>query len=195
MIETGVDPYQFTPTDRINLYYDTDQYDLEWILGEEVGVYTIEIARNFHPIEQGERTKDLDRLIRNLANEYRTDWRERKLRAIELYMNLAGLEYTQATLRGHSQGDWADVIIYADPTDRVDLKSCREALDDWFKGEIYTIVHEQLHTYTDNLNPISKIERWEIHDSIGSILPVRGQTFENMAETYFGHLWENKAIA
>jgi hypothetical protein len=192
MIETGVDPYEFTPTDRINLYYDTDQYDLEWIIGEEVGVYTIDIARNFHPIEQGERTKDLDRLIRNLANEYRTDWRERKLRAIELYMNLAGLDYIYTSLRGHSQSDWAEVIVYANPTDRVDLQSCAEAMNDWFSGEVYTIVHEKLYTYT---NPNGNtIERWEIEDSIGSILPVKGQDFENMAETYFGHLWQDKEL-
>ena len=192
MIETGVDPYEFTPTDRINLYYDTDQYDLEWIIGEEVGVYTIDIARNFHPIEQGERTKDLDRLIRNLANDYRTDWRERKLRAIELYMNLAGLEYKHASLRGHSQGDWADVIIYANPDDRVDLESCEEAMDDWFKGEIYTIVHEKLEVYTSPNG--NTIERWEVQDSLGSILPVKGQDFEDMAKTYYGHLWENNKL-
>jgi hypothetical protein len=194
MIETGVDPFEFTPTDRINLYYDTDQYDLEWIIGEEVGVYTMDIARNFNPIEQGKRTKDLDRLLRNLKSGFRTDWRERKARAIELYMNLAGLNYHYATLRGHSQGDWAEVIIYSDPDDRVDLESCAEAMNDWFAGEVFTIVHEKLHTYTDSLNPISKIERWEIEDSIGSILPVKGQDFENMAEVYFGHLWENKEL-
>ena len=194
MIEAGVDPYEFSPTERIKLYYDTDQYDLEWILGEEVGVYTIDIARNFHPIEQGKRTKDLDRLIRNLNCDYRTDWRERKLRAIELYMNLAGLDYRHVSLRGPSQSDWADVIIYADPTDRVDLESCEEALGDWFRGEIYTIAHETLEVYTNPANG-NTIERWEIEDSIGSILPVKGQDFEDMAKTYFGHLWENQAVA
>ena len=194
MIDTGVDPYEFTPTDRIKLYYDTDQYDLDWIIGEEVGVYTIDIARNFHPIEQGPRTKDLDRLIRNLANEYRTDWRERKLRAIELYMNLSGLEYRQVSLRGPSQSDWADVIIYADPTDRVDLEACEEALGDWFRGEIYTIAHETLEVYTNPANG-NTIERWELQDSLGSILPVKGQTFEDMAKTYFGHLWEKQTVA
>ena len=195
MIDTGVDPYEFTPTDRITLYYDDDQYDLDWILGEEVGVYTIDVPRNWNPIEQGERTKDLDRLIRNLNCDYRTDWRERKTRAIELYMNLAGLEYRKVSLRGPSQGDWADLIIYAHPTDRVDLESCEEALGDWFTGEIYTIAHERLHTYTDTYNADRAIERWEIEDSIGSILPIKGQTFEDMAKTYFGHLWEKQAVA
>ena len=192
MIETGVDPYEFTPTDRINLYYDTDQYDLEWIIGEEVGVYTIDIARNFHPIEQGERTKDLDRLLRNLKSGFRTDWRERKARAIELYMNLAGLEYKLVSLRGSSQSDWAEVIIYADPDDRVDLESCAEAMNDWFSGEVYTIVHEKLEVYTSPNG--NTIERWELQDSIGSILPVKGQDFENMAEVYFGHLWEKDKL-
>jgi hypothetical protein len=192
MIETGVDPYEFTPTDRINLYYDTDQYDLEWIIGEEVGVYTIDIARNFHPIEQGERTKDLDRLLRNLHSGFRTDWRERKARAIELYLNLAGLNYHYASLRGHSQGDWAEVIIYSNPDDRVDLEACEEAMDDWFKGEVYTIVHEKLEVYTSANG--NTIERWEIEDSLGSILPVKGQDFEDMAKTYFGHLWENQEL-
>ena len=192
MIETGVDPYEFTPTDRINLYYDTDQYDLDWILGEEVGVYTIDIERNFKAMENGPRTKDLDRLIRNLKSGFRTDWRERKTRAIELYLNLAGLEYRQVSLRGSSQSDWADVIIYANPDDRVDLESCAEALADWFRGEVYTIVHEKLEVYTSPNG--NTIERWELQDSIGSILPVKGQDFENMAEVYFGHLWEKDKL-
>jgi hypothetical protein len=195
MIETGVEPFEFTPTDRITLYYDDDQYDLDWILGEEVGVYTIEIERNFHAIESGPRTKDLDRLIRNLHSGFRTDWRERKLRAIELYMNLSGLEYRQVSLRGPSQSDWAEVIIYASPDDRVDLEACEEALKDWFRGDVFTIAHERLETYTAESNPDIKIEQWEVQDSIGSILPVKGQTFEDMAKTYFGHLWEKQAVA
>jgi hypothetical protein len=192
MIETGVDTYEFTPTDRINLYYDTDQYDLEWIIGEEVGVYTIDIERNFHALENGPRTKDLDRLLRNLKSGFRTDWRERKTRALELYMNLAGLECKLVSLRGSSQSDWADVIIYADPTDRVDLESCAEAMANWFRGEVYTIVHEKLEVYTSPNG--NTIERWELQDSIGSILPVKGQDFENMAEVYFGHLWEKDKL-
>lgn len=193
MIETGVDPYEFTPTDRITLYYDDDQYDLEWILGEEVGVYTVDIERNFHAIENGPRTKDLDRLIRNLHSGFRTDWRERKARAIELYLNLAGLEHRQVSLRGPSQSDWANVIIYASPDDRVDLESCEEGLQDWFRGEVFTIAHEKLEVYTNSSG--NTIERWELQDSIGCILPVRGQTFEDMAKTYFGHLWEKQAVA
>lgn len=193
MIDAGVDPYEFSPTERIKLYCDTDTYDLEWIIGEDVGVYTIDIARNFHPIEQGDRTKDLDRLTRNLCYDYRTDWREKKLRAIELYMSLAGLDYAHTSLRGHSQGDWADVIIYANPEDRVDLESCSQAINDWFAGDIYTLAYEKLEVYTNASG--NTIERWEIEDTLGCILPVRGQSFENMAETYFGHLWEDKAIA
>lgn len=193
MIETGVEPFEFTPTDRITLYYDDDQYDLDWILGEEVGVYTIDIERSFHAMESGPRTKDLDRLIRNLHCGFRTDWRERKTRAIELYMNLAGLEYRQVSLTGNSQSDWANVIIYANPDDRVDLEACEEALGDWFRGEVFTIAHEKLEVYTNSNG--NTIERWELQDSIGSILPVRGQTFEDMAKTYFGHLWENQAVA
>jgi hypothetical protein len=195
MIETGVEPFEFTPTDRITLYYDDDQYDLDWILGEEVGVYTIDIERSFRAIESGPRTKDLDRLIRNLHSGFRTDWRERKLRAIELYMNLSGLEYRQVSLRGPSQSDWAEVVIYADPTDRVDLEACEEALGDWFRGEVFTIAHERLETYTAESNPDIKIEQWEVQDTLGCILPVKGQTFEDMAKTYFGHLWEKQAVA
>jgi hypothetical protein len=193
MIETGVEPFEFTPTDRITLYYDDDQYDLDWILGEEVGVYTIEIERSFRALESGPRTKDLDRLIRNLHSGFRTDWRERKLRAIELYMNLSGLEYRQVSLRGPSQSDWAEVIIYASPDDRVDLEACEEGLRDWFRGDVFTIAHEKLEVYTNHSG--NTIERWELQDSIGSILPVRGQDFEDMAKTYFGHLWENQPVA
>jgi hypothetical protein len=185
MIETGIDPIEISSTERINLYYDTDTYDMDWIVGDELGVYTIDIARNFHHIQQGERGDDLDRLIRNLYLDHRTDWRERKLRAIELYMHMAGLSYKQVGLRGSSQSDWAEVIIYGN---EMDLDSCVEGLQSWFSGEIYTITHEKLHTYTDILNPASTIERWEVEDSIGCITFGKGYDFEQSARDHFGHL-------
>lgn len=185
MIETGIDPIELSETERINLYYDTDQYGLDFIVGDELGVYTIDIARNFHHISQGDRTSDLDRLIRNLANEYRTDWRERKTRAIELYMSMAGLNYKLISLRGPSQSDWADVVIYGND---MDLDSCVEALDSWFTGEVFTIVHEKLHTYADIFDPASTIERWEVEDSIGCITFGKGYDFEQSARDHFGHL-------
>jgi hypothetical protein len=185
MIETGIDPIEISSTERINLYYDTDTYDMDWIVGDELGVYTIDIARNFHHIQQGERGDDLDRLIRNLYLDHRTDWRERKLRAIELYMHMAGLNYKYISLRGHMQSDWADIVIYGND---MDLDSCVEALDAWFSGEVFTMVHEKLHTYTDILNPASTIERWEVEDSIGCITFGKGYDFEQSARDHFGHL-------
>ena len=185
MIETGIDPIEISDTERINLYYDTDQYELDFIVGDELGVYTIDIPRNWNPIEQGDRTKDLDRLIRNLACDYRTDWRERKTRAIELYMAMAGINYKHVSLRGNSQGDWTDIVIYGNG---IDLDSCVDGLDAWFSGEIFTMVHERLHTYADIFDPTSTIKRWEIEDSIGCMVFSKDYTFDIAADDHFGHL-------
>jgi hypothetical protein len=185
MIETGIDPIEISSTERINLYYDTDTYGMDWVVGDELGVYTIDIARNFYSIQQGERGHDLDRLVRNLYLDHRTDWRERKLRAIELYMHMAGLNYKQVGLRGSSQSDWAEVIIYGND---MDLDSCVEGLQSWFSGEIYTITHEKLATYTHATDSDRTIERWEIEDSIGCITFGKGYDFEKSAREHFGHL-------
>ncbi len=185
MIETGIDPIEISSTERINLYYDTDTYGMDWVVGDELGVYTIDIASNFYPIQQGECSDDLDRLVRNLYLDHRTDWRERKLRAIELYMYLAKLNCRQVSLRGSSQSDWADVVIYGNG---MDLDSCVEGLQSWFSGEIYTITHEKLATYTHTTNPDRTIERWEIEDSIGCITFGKGYDFEQSAKEHFGYL-------
>jgi hypothetical protein len=185
MIETGIDPIEISSTERISVYLDIDSYGMEWLVGDELGVYTIDIARNFHQIEQGDRTSDLDRLMRNLGNDYRTDGRERRLRATELYLTMAGLNYKQVSLRGSMQSDWAEVIIYGND---MDLDSCVEGLQAWFSGEVFTIAHEKLHTYIDTLNPASTIERWEVEDSIGCITFGKGYDFEQSAREHFGHL-------
>jgi hypothetical protein len=185
MIETGIDPIEISDTERISVYLDIDSYGMDWIVGDELGVYTIDIARNFHQIEQGDRTSDLDRLMRNLGNDYRTDGRERRLRATELYLTMAGLNYKQVSLRGSMQSDWAEVIIYGND---MDLDSCVEGLQAWFSGEVFTIAHEKLATYTHATDPDRTIERWEIEDSIGCLVFSKDYTFDIAADDHFGHL-------
>ena len=185
MIETGIDPIDISDTERISVYLDIDNYDMDWIVGDELGVYTIDIARNFYSIQQGERGDDLDRLVRNLYLDHRTDWRERKLRAIKLYLNMAELNYKQVSLRGSMQSDWAEVVIYGND---MDLDSCVEGLQSWFSGEVFTIAHEKLHTYADTLNPASTIERWEIEDSVSGLVFSKDYTFDIAADDHFGHL-------
>jgi hypothetical protein len=183
MIDSGIEPVVINATTRVRAYYDEDSYSLDYVIGDELGVYTLDISRGHNNIEQGDRTADLDRLIRGLNLDYRTDWRDIKRRALELYFHLSGLNYQFVSLRGYSQSDWADVAIYT--TDDYDLKSSAEALDTWFKGDVFTVCLEKLETYT---SPLGKtIDRWEIEDSIGCVTFSEDYTLETCAKDYFGY--------
>lgn len=179
MIDSGLEPTVINDTTRVKVYIDDNYCPLEDIVGEEFGVYTLDISRGYNAIEQGDRTADLDRLIRGLNLDYRTDWRDIKRRALELYFNLSGLNYQFVSLRGYSQSEWADVLVYGD----YDLAGSIEALEAWYTGDVFTVALEKLETYTSSSG--NTIERWELEDSIGQVIFSKDYTLENVISDYF----------
>lgn len=77
------------------------------------------------------------------------------------------------SLRGYSQGEWMDVILFEErdggrPEDvqRAAIDRVRHDLECWFRGDVYIIALEELITYTA---PNGKtILRWEIVDGVGA---------------------------
>lgn len=176
MIDSGMTPLVINETTRVRAYYDEDSYSLDYAVGDELGVYTLEISRGYDNIAQGDYTKELGYLQDKLT---RDQWES----GIGKYLALAGMKYKFVSLRGYSQGDWAEVVIYT--PDDYDLTASAEALDTWFKGDIFTVCLEKLEVYT---NPAGNtIERWEIEDSIGCITFSDDYTLESVAKDYFIH--------
>lgn len=175
MIDSGLEPLQISDTLRVKAYYDEDSHSLDFIVGDELGVYFIAPHRDYRRHNQGDYTNELGHL------QNRVD-REQEQSAIGKYLALAGMNYKFVSLRGYSQSDWADVVIYTD--EDYDLDSSAEALDTWFKGDIFIVCLEKLHTYTE-LSTGQTIQRWEIEDSIGAITFSKDYTLETVAKDYF----------
>lgn len=174
MIDSGLEPLQISDTLRVKAYYDSDSYSPDFIVGDELGIYTLRPNRRYS-FDQGDYNDQLrhlnDRVNHNQAES-----------AIGKYLALAGMNYQFVSLQGYSQGEWAEVVIYTDQD--YDLTASAEALDTWFKGDIFTVCLEKLHTYTEHSTG-QTIERWEVEDSIGAITFSNDYTLETVANDYF----------
>jgi len=178
MIDSGIEPLVINDTTRVKAYYDEDSHSLDFIVGEDLGVYFIRPTRSYDRHNQGDYTEQLTELNYKVRYHNNTDMVES---AIGKYLALAGMNYKFVSLRGYSQSDWADVVIYTD--EDYDLKSSAEALDTWFKGDIFTVCLEKLETYTSSSG--NTIERWELEDSIGQVIFSKDYTLENVISDYF----------
>jgi len=176
MIDSGIEPVVINETTRVRAYYDEDSYSLDYAVGDELGVYTLDISRGYGNIEQGNYTKELGYLQDKLT---RDQWES----GLGKYLALAGMKYQFVSLRGYSQGDWADVVIYTN--EDYDLNASAETLDTWFKGDIFTVCLEKLEVYTNLAG--NTIERWEIEDSIGCITFSKDYTLETVVNDYFSY--------
>jgi hypothetical protein len=174
MIDSGLEPLVINDTTRVKAYYDEDSYNLDFIVGDELGVYFMAPMFNYRSHNQGDYTNELGHLQNRVS-------RDQEESAIGKYLALAGMNYKFVSLRGYSQGNWAEVVIYT--TEDYDLKSSAEALDTWFKGDIFTVCLEKLEVYTSSSG--ATIERWEIEDSIGCITFGDDYTLETVANDYF----------
>jgi len=173
MIDSGIEPLVINDTTRVKAYYDSDSYSLDYVVGDELGVYTLR-PNNRYRFDQGDYTTQLNYLNDRVS-------RDQQESAIGKYLALAGMNYKFISLQGYSQGEWADVVIYT--KEDYDLKSSAEALDTWFKGDIFTVCLEKLETYTSSSG--NTIERWEVEDSIGCITFSDDYTLETVANDYF----------
>lgn len=175
MLDSGMTPLQISDTMRVKVYYDEDSHSLDFIVGDTLGVYFIRPTRDYDRHNQGDYTDQLATL------QYKVR-RDSEQSALGKYLALAGMNYKFVSLQGYSQSDWAEVVIYTD--EGYDLESSAKALDTWFKGDIFIVCLEQLHTYTEHSTG-QTIERWEVEDSIGAITLSDDYTLETVANDYF----------
>ena len=167
-------------TQRVAVYLDYGSYNYDELTGEGLGVYTLEISRDYSDIKGGPCSDDLDRLTRNLDRHLHE-------RAIGLYLYLNDRTYKRLSLRGYSQGEWAEVIVYADAGDDgrwLEARNATSELEAWFRGDVYTVALESLEVYT-NLKNGDLIERWEITEAVGMVTLTSDYTLEHAARDLF----------
>ena len=182
---------QLSSTERVAVYPDTSTYLLEDVIGEEYGVIVLDGPRGLTAV-YGDGFQ-LEDIIRGLAdNFYRGSspgWWDKRNRAIHLYLNLMGFDSVIHTLQGHSQGDWAEVVIlrkrsYGNETEIVEVVKYINA---WFAGDVYSIVRESFDTYVNAADPDDTITRWNEIDAFHCqmMLYVR-EELPNLASIEFG---------
>ena len=165
IIETRKPTYETTLDNgqRLALWPEYGQISYEEILGDLIGVQTLDIDRGLTPIQ----TKDehRDQIAQIIERHGRHG--EKTETAISKHFTRAGLSYEFVSLRGYSQSDWAEVVMYGDKEFFGNLRLEANVLDAWFKGEIYNLTLESLKTY--KAEDGESLGRWEIEDAIGQI--------------------------
>lgn len=165
-------------SDTYRLTVAPDYYaDLESVVGDLLGIYTLRTALGLKHLEQGEFTEDFTRLSQRLeTNQLK--------RAIGLWLNLKGLSWEFVELDGYSQGSWSQVIVYGD----YDLKPSIEALQQWWRGDVFTVTLEEKETYVHETVPNKTITQWEAIDWLSGVTFSENYDLKDHALEYFPHL-------
>lgn len=96
--------------------------------------------------------------------------------AIRKHLTRAGFDCTFAELRGYSQGEWLDAVIYAKAGDVGDWAATVNEIDAWFRGDVYTVTLERLEVYTSTSG--NELTQWETIDATGGVILSEPLTLE-----------------
>jgi hypothetical protein len=165
IIETRKPTYETTldSGQRLALWPEYGPIHFDEILGDFIGVQTLDIDRGLSELTTNDKHRDK---IAEIVNWYGRHAEETQT-AIAKHLTRAGQSYKFVSLRGYSQSDWAEVVIYGDQEFFGNLTLEANVLDAWFKGEIYNLTLESLKTY--KAKDGESLGRWEIEDAIGQI--------------------------
>jgi hypothetical protein len=166
ILERTAPTYQTTLNNekRLALWPELGQVDLEDILGDLIGVQTLSIDRFLSEIKTNDKHRDP---IAEIVERHGRRTTETET-AISKHLSRAEMTYQFVSLRGYSQGDWAEVVIYADNEIIGNLNGAADELRAWFRGDIFNITLETLKTYTAPDG--ESLARWEIEDAVGGMV-------------------------
>jgi hypothetical protein len=166
IIETRKPTYETTLDNgqRLALWPEYGQINFDEILGDFTGVQTLDIDRGLGELTTNDKHRDK---IAEIVSWYGRHAKETET-AIAKHLTRAGLSYEFVSLRGYSQSDWAEVVIYADKEFFGNLTAEKNVLDAWFKGEIYNLTLENLKTY--KAEDGESLGRWRIEDTLSQIV-------------------------
>lgn len=156
-----VETINYGNDNRVSVYYDESDYTADEILGDSFGMFSLRQHRDYGKIDLGELTDDLNLLCNRIDySQYES--------AIGKYLTVANKHHTIIELQGNSQSEWATVMVYSDEL-FVTTPEFRDALRQYWRGEVYYLVHEQRETFA-NADGSKTIDQWDAVDSIGGIM-------------------------
>jgi hypothetical protein len=162
---------QIDENTRLTSDYDFHSYSLADILSDFTGVQTINIASGYHNISTGD--DDISTGVNRIVEAFpywNKDYEAKRERAIGAWLTAKGYVFEFVSLRGYSQGEWADILVYTTLDNSEYLYGEIDTLNSWFRGDIYNIAKEQRKIY--RADDGDTLEVWETVDSVGGFIGV-----------------------
>lgn len=189
MTSEPVELLKISDTLRVAAYWDYDASGpFDW---DSAFVQTLRTAERLMPLSSDDgHAEPIAEILHN--NPYisfdgysragldkRNEW-ERD--AITKHLERAGFECRFWNLQGNTQGEWADIVTYAETGQITEWEAFKREVEAWYRGEVYWLALERLETYTaTNGNTLTQ---WEAVDTIGGIYLLDGLTRET-ADLFF----------
>lgn len=167
-----LETHYYGPNHRVRVVPDDwpQECPIEWNESDS-GILTVRAPRSYNHLQLGIHADDA-KVAMDYADEYGTD--DEPYEAALRRLRRLGFSADYYSLSGHSQSDWMDVIMWVrKPTepDEIDyLDPTAQAVQSWFAGDIYSLIHEERVEYVradnrDAENP--DLVEWEEVDRVG----------------------------
>jgi hypothetical protein len=166
IVETTKPMYQteLENGERLALWPELGLVAREDVIGDLVNIQTLEIDRHLHPISTDDEHQ---RPIAEILEAHHGD-RDAQKTAISKHLDRAGLSHAFVSLRGYSQGDWAEIVVYSDSDLITNWRGVKDDLNAWFRGDVFFFELQTLKTYTAEDG--TTLARWDTEQHTGLVL-------------------------
>jgi hypothetical protein len=166
IVETTKPTYETTLENgqRLALWPELGSIAYEDVIGDLISIQTLQIDRYLQPISTDDEHRGPIAEILEIHHGD-TDAQEK---AISKHLQRAGLSYAFVSLRGYSQGLWAEAVIYAETETITDWQVVKDELNAWFRGDVFFFELQTLKIY--KAEDGTELARWDTDQSTGLVL-------------------------
>lgn len=169
LVETSRDQvFQISPTVRVVAEYEQDYETIDEVAKNVgIGIQTLRVPNNFYSYSTSdEYSDDIQAIIGMGQYNYEFDKVEPK---VSEFLTAQGIPFIITCLKGFSQGEWHDVVVYdVTKTWTVEqLEGQAQEFDSLFAGEVYRVNVEHATVFTSP-NGDTRTE-WTIDESFETI--------------------------
>jgi hypothetical protein len=149
---------------RLALWPELGLVAYEDVIGDLISFQTLEINRFLSPLSSDDEHRDP---IAQIVEIHRGDT-DAQEKAISKHLERAGLSHEFVSLRGYSQGDWAEIVVYSESDLITNWRGVKDDLNAWFRGDVFFFELQSLKTYTAEDG--TTLARWDTEQHTGLIL-------------------------